>query len=72
MAIALTLGLAGCVAPAVPQSVQPLRVAGFGYADGMAARRAGEAECATAHKRLVTGIYDRFDGDAWVFQGGCQ
>ncbi len=79
MAAALTLCLAaaGCVqtAPKAAVAVGPLRVtkngAPFANHEGAAARQVAEAECAARGGTLRTGIYDRFEGGAWVYPGGC-
>lgn len=81
MAAALTLCLAasGCVqtAPSArgPVVAAPLRVTNagqpFGMADGAAARRVAEADCAGQGKRLRPSIYDRFEAGAWVYPEGC-
>ncbi len=78
MAATLTFALAasGCVQPAPkatgPVVVAPVRVAGLRNFEGATARKSAEADCARLGKRLVTSIYDRFDGANWVFAGGCQ
>lgn len=80
MATALTLCLAasGCVRT-VPEgaavAAAPLVVTrdGIPFAnwDGAAARRQAEAECAAQGRTLRASIYDRYQGDAWVYPEGC-
>ena len=81
MATAMTLALAasGCGQPAPPGAgpvvVAPLRVTNNGVAfqnfEGAAARRIAEATCAGQGRSLRSGIYDRFEGGAWIFVEGC-
>jgi len=66
----LGLSLAACAAPGgAPAPRGEVRVAGFGFADGAAARRAADAQCGPSGVR--TSIYDRFDAGAWVYPEGC-
>lgn len=80
MATALTLCLAasGCVRSApdgATVAAAPLTVVrqGAPYAnwEGAAARKQAEAECAARGQTLLPSIYDRYQGGAWVYPGGC-
>ena len=83
VALGLALSLGGCVqntatitAPsAAPAPTGPLRVtnngAPFSFDQGGPARRVAEADCAAQGRKLAVSIYDRFEGGAWVYPGGC-
>jgi hypothetical protein len=43
----------------------------FAMHEGRAARAVAEAECAARGQVLRPSIYDRFEGGAWVYVGGC-
>ena len=43
----------------------------FGYDEGLAAKRAGEAFCAGKGRRLNPVAYGHFMQGAWLFEGGC-
>jgi hypothetical protein len=45
--------------------------AAFGNADGLKAKRAAEAFCATRKGRVSPQAYGHFSGGVWLFQGGC-
>ena len=60
--------LSACSAP-VAQG--PLQVAPYGYAEGLAAKRAAEAICARQGRRLNPTAYGHFNAGAWEFAQGC-
>jgi hypothetical protein len=68
------VAISACSAPPVTSSVTPslVRVAPYGYADGLAAKRAAEAICARQGKRLNPKAYGHFNAGAWEFAGGCH
>ena len=69
------IALASCAAPAPLAGREALRVASpgqaFGFDEGAAARKQGEAVCAGQGRGLRTSIYDRYEGGTWVFPEGC-
>ena len=71
--ISLTLATA-CVQTA-PKATGALRVTNgdraFSYDEGAPARKLAEAQCKAQGQTLRTSVYDRFEGGAWVFVGGC-
>lgn len=73
--LVLMLALGACVQTVPPAPSGPLRVtnngAPFGFDQGGPARRVAEAECGAQGRRLASGIYDRYEGGAWVYPGGC-
>lgn len=66
----LGLSLAACAAPqGAPAPRTEVRVAGLGFADGAAARRAADAQC--GGRGVRTSVYDRYDAGTWVYPEGC-
>lgn len=67
------MAFSACSAPVTtPAPSAVVRVAPYGYADGLAAKRAAEAICAREGKRLNPKAYGHFNAGAWEFAGGCH
>jgi hypothetical protein len=45
--------------------------AGFGYAEGLEAKRVAEQFCASRGARVAPASFGHYQGGAWLFQGGC-
>ena len=45
--------------------------AGFGYAEGLEAKRVAEQFCASRGARVAPASFGHYQGGAWLFKGGC-